>query len=98
MGNKRITREMVEHVAMLARLGLSEEEKAIFEEQLDRILAYAEKINELDTSDVEPTSHVITLKNVMRDDEVKGSFPREEIIMNAPEKERGFFKVPKIVE
>ena len=98
MGGRRITREVVEHVAMLARLGLSEEEKAIFEEQLDRILAYAEKINELDTSDVEPTSHVLPLKNVMREDKVRPSFSRDEIMMNAPEKERGFFRVPKIIE
>jgi aspartyl-tRNA(Asn)/glutamyl-tRNA(Gln) amidotransferase subunit C len=88
----------VEHVARLARLELTEEEKERFTEQLNAILAYAEKLNELDTSDIEPTSHVIPLANVMRDDEPCPSWPLEEVLKNAPDSEDGQFKVPAVLD
>lgn len=88
----------VEHVAKLARLDLSEEEKHMFTEQLNAILKYAEKLNSLDTADVEPTSHVMPLSNVMREDEVRPSLPIEKVLLNAPDEEDGQFKVPAVLE
>jgi len=94
----KITEKIVEHVADLARLEFDMEEKILFVEQLNSILLYMEKINELDTSKVPPTSHVIPINNVYRDDTVSESFDREEIFAIAPETYRGYFKVPKIIE
>src|SRR5437016_2978642 len=94
----RIGDEDVEHVARLARLALSGEEKARMREQLDRILAYIAKLNELDTEGVEPTSHAIRMVNVMRDDEVQPCFPPEAMLANAPERAGELFRVPRIIE
>ena len=94
----KITKEQVEHVAKLARLAITEQEKAIFSEQLSSILTYVEQLNELDTSKVEPTSHVISMQNVLREDRVKDSLPREEALAGAPEASEEFFRVPKIIE
>lgn len=94
----KITIETVEHVANLARLYLSEEEKKEMANTLSSILDYMDKLNELDTTNVPPTAHIIPIKNVFREDVVKESLPREEVLKNAPEKERGFFKVPRIIE
>ncbi len=88
----------VEHVAKLARLDLSEEEKEMFTAQLSAILKYAEKLNELDTENVEPTTHVLHVSNVMREDEVKESLPIEKVLRNAPDDEDGQFKVPAVLE
>ncbi len=93
-----ITRKEVEYVAHLARLRLSEEEAEKFTSQLDQILSYFEKLQELDTSQVEPTSHPIPIVNAFREDEVKSSLDIEDALANAPEKEGNFFKVPKIIE
>jgi aspartyl-tRNA(Asn)/glutamyl-tRNA(Gln) amidotransferase subunit C len=87
----------VEHVALLARLKLSAEEKQLFTGQLNAILDYMEKLNELDTSAIEPTFHVVPHQNVMRDDEVKKSSPQEVSLENAPDKTQGCFRVPKII-
>lgn len=92
-----ISREEVEHVAWLARLELSEEEKEKFSKQLGQVLEHASKIKEVDTSDVPPTSHSLPLKNVFREDEVKESLSQEEALLNAPQKEKGAFLVPKII-
>ena len=91
-----ITIKDVEHVAKLARLELTEVEKEKYTKQLGAILDYVQQMNEVDTSDVEPMSHAIPLTNVMREDEVVYENTREELMQNAPEKEYGFFKVPKI--
>jgi len=88
----------VEHVANLARLELSAAEKEQFAEQLSAILAYAEKLSELDTDGVEPTSHVLPLYNVMREDEVRESLPIEKVLANAPEEEDGHIKVPAVLD
>jgi aspartyl-tRNA(Asn)/glutamyl-tRNA(Gln) amidotransferase subunit C len=93
-----ITREQVEHVAKLARLAVSEEEKALFGRQLSSILTYVETLNRVDTAQVEPTSHVIPMQNVLREDEVKPSLPREAALGNAPDADAGCFRVPKIIE
>ncbi|MEK6581623.1 MAG: Asp-tRNA(Asn)/Glu-tRNA(Gln) amidotransferase subunit GatC [Nitrospirota bacterium] len=88
----------VEHIAKLARLSVSEEEKELFGPQLNGILSYMEKLNELDTKDVGPTSHVLSLSNVMRDDMPGNSIPREDALMNAPDHTDKFYRVPKIIE
>lgn len=94
----KITTKEVEYVAKLARLKLTEQEKDLFTQQLDSILDYMGKLNELDTEKVPPTSHVLPLKNVMREDEVKDSHLQEELLSNAPERDDNFFSVPKIIE
>jgi aspartyl-tRNA(Asn)/glutamyl-tRNA(Gln) amidotransferase subunit C len=94
----KITKKEVEHVARLARLGLSEEEKEVFTKQLNSILTYMEKLNELDTADVEPTSHVLPIQNVFKEDEIKESLPKEKAIANAPDRTEEFYRVPKIIE
>jgi aspartyl-tRNA(Asn)/glutamyl-tRNA(Gln) amidotransferase subunit C len=93
-----ISREEVLHVAHLARLEFSDEEVERFTTQLADILNYVAKLNELDTSEVEPTYHAIPLSNVFRKDEVKPSFPLDEVLANAPERENGFFAVPKVIK
>ena len=93
-----ITKEEVLHVAHLARLEFSEEELERFAKQLGEILSYVEKLGELDTSEVEPTYHALKLKNVFREDEVRESIPTEEALANAPERENGFFVVPKVIK
>ncbi len=97
-GAMKIGVKDVEYVARLARLSLSDEEKEEFTTQLDDILTYMDKLNEVDTTGVEPTSHVISIKNVLRDDNVRESPPPEPSLKNAPEAERAFYKVPKIIE
>jgi aspartyl-tRNA(Asn)/glutamyl-tRNA(Gln) amidotransferase subunit C len=94
----KITIQEVEHVANLARLVFNEEEKKKLAEQLGRILDYIEQLNELDTEDVEPTSHVIPMKNVVRPDVVRPSLTRDDALANAPSDVDGLFEVPKIVE
>lgn len=94
----RITRQEVEHVARLARLRFREEELESFTRQLDAILDYIGKLNRLDLEGVEPTYHVLDLVNVLREDVVVPSLPREIALANAPERTDGFFKVPRIIE
>jgi len=94
----RISKEEIEHIASLARLSLTEKEKELFGSQLSSILDYMEKLNELDTRNVEPTSHVLPLSNVMRDDVPGPSIAREDALMNAPDHTEKFFRVPKIIE
>jgi len=94
----KITRDEIEHIAMLARLNLAEEEKELFGSQLSSILGYMEKLAELDTKDIEPTSHVLSLNNVMREDVVALSLPREDALLNAPSHTEKFYRVPKIIE
>jgi aspartyl-tRNA(Asn)/glutamyl-tRNA(Gln) amidotransferase subunit C len=93
-----ITLKDVEHVANLARLELNENEKRQFTEQLNAILKYAEQLNQLDTDNVEPTSHPMPLSNVMREDEARPSWPIEKVLLNAPDEEDGQFKVPAVLE
>jgi aspartyl-tRNA(Asn)/glutamyl-tRNA(Gln) amidotransferase subunit C len=93
-----ITRKEVEHVANLARLQLTEEEAERFTKDLNAILEFAAKLDELDTSNVPPTSHATDVKNVMREDRNRPSIPRDEALRNAPEEEDGQFKVPAVFE
>ncbi len=93
-----ITEKDVEYVAKLSRLKLKEDEMQKFTQQLNSILEYIDKLNQLDTSNIETTLQVVPLQNVRRKDIVKPSFPIEEVLKNAPDKERGYFKVPPIIE
>lgn len=93
-----LSREEVQHVARLARLHLSDEELERMREQLDAILAYIDKLKELDVEGVEPTSHAVPLVDVMRDDELAPCLPQETALANAPDRAGEFFRVPRIIE
>jgi aspartyl-tRNA(Asn)/glutamyl-tRNA(Gln) amidotransferase subunit C len=93
-----VTKQEVEHVARLARLGLEEKEKELFAKQLSAILEFADSLNKLDTKDVLPTSRAIPMKNVFRKDQVIPCENVDDILANAPEEEDHMFKVPKILE
>ncbi|MCX7845526.1 MAG: Asp-tRNA(Asn)/Glu-tRNA(Gln) amidotransferase subunit GatC [Dictyoglomaceae bacterium] len=90
--------QQLKKTAHLARLNLTEEEEELYSRQLEEILNYFQKLQELDTSKVEPMAHVLPLNNVWRDDVVKESIEQELILKNAPEVENNCFKVPKIVK
>lgn len=94
----RITQEQVKHVAHLARLSVSDEEAEKFTEQLDNMIGFAEKLNELDTDGVEPTTHVLDIHNVLREDIKKPSLTQEDALKNAADKEDGQVKVPSVLE
>jgi aspartyl-tRNA(Asn)/glutamyl-tRNA(Gln) amidotransferase subunit C len=94
----KISREVVEYVAHLGRLELAPEEVELYTEQLDRILAYMDQLNSLDTAGIEPTTHAIPLVNVFRQDRVDYNFRAEEAVGNAPERKGSFFKVPPVIE
>lgn len=94
----KITKDEVKHIARLSRLSLSEGELETFSGQLSTILEYVEQLNRLDTAGIEPTSHIIPLRNVMRDDVPAASLPREEALRNAPDSDGKFYRVPKIIE
>lgn len=93
-----LTRGQVEHVAKLARLGLTDAEKELYTEQLSRILDHVESMNRLDTSEVPPTYQAVALQNVLRQDEPHQSLDRAKVLSQAPDAEAGCFKVPKITE
>ena len=93
-----ITPELIDYLSELSRLRLPEEEKAAMTAELERILAYMDTLNQLDTKDVEPMSHVFPVKNVMRADEVEPSADRAELLKNAPVPDEEAFLVPRTVE
>ena len=93
----RITQKEVEHVAHLARLHLGEEELVRMTAQLDTILSYVEKLDELDTTGVEPTTHAFSINNAFRDDVVKDSLEQSEALANGPKQNGETFVVPRII-
>ena len=93
-----IKKDDVRYVAKLARLRLSDKEVDYFATQLSRIIDYIDQLKEIDTSLVEPTSHVLPIQNVFREDKVKPSLKEEAVLKNSPECEGGLFKVPRIIE
>jgi aspartyl-tRNA(Asn)/glutamyl-tRNA(Gln) amidotransferase subunit C len=95
---KKIDRKEVKYIAHLARLELTAEEEEKFSRQLGEILIYVDKLKEVDTHNVRPTSHIFALKNVFREDKQKKSLPEREVLSNAPKKKRNQFQVPKIIE
>ena len=94
----KISKDDVIHVAELARLEFGEKEIEKFTEQLGNILEYIEKLSELDTSGVEPTSHVLDISTPLREDRVEEWITPEETLQNAPEREENFFSVPKVID
>lgn len=94
----KLSCEEVKHLALLARLGLSEAELERFKEQLSNILENFEMLQQVDTTDVEPTAHSIALENVLREDETMPSLPAEEVLANAPSQGEGHFKVRAVLE
>ncbi len=94
----KITRQQVENVAVLARLELTGAETDLFTGQMDAILAYVDKLNELDTDGIVPTSHAVPMENAFRPDEVRPSIGAESALGNAPERVEDFFRVPKVIE
>jgi aspartyl-tRNA(Asn)/glutamyl-tRNA(Gln) amidotransferase subunit C len=93
----KLSQEQVQHIADLARLALSDQEKALYQEQLSAILEYFERLQELDTEAIPPTATVLPLRNVMRADEPRPPFSRDDILANAPAAEDGCFKVPAVL-
>jgi aspartyl-tRNA(Asn)/glutamyl-tRNA(Gln) amidotransferase subunit C len=91
-----LKREEVEHIARLAKVDPTEEEKERFRDQLGRILEYFRKIDELELDDVEPTTHTMDVCNVFREDVERESLPPEEVLANAPEREDSYFKAPRV--
>ena len=96
--SQKIDADQVRKVAKLGRLELSEAEVAEFTEQLGAILTYVEKMNELDTADVEPLAHCLPISNVLREDRVTPSLGTDATVANAPDRDGAFFKVPKILD
>jgi aspartyl-tRNA(Asn)/glutamyl-tRNA(Gln) amidotransferase subunit C len=94
----KLTRADVRRVAVLARLRLTEAEENDLTNQLDAILAYMDKLNEIDTSGVEPFSHATDASNALREDRVTNQPNAEAMLANAPDRDGSFFKVPKIIE
>jgi aspartyl-tRNA(Asn)/glutamyl-tRNA(Gln) amidotransferase subunit C len=92
-----IMAQNVQEVAKLAKLAFSEDEIQVLASHLAQIVSYVEKLNELDTDDVEPTSHVLDLKNVFREDKVDNWLTQEEVLRNAPAEKHGYFSVPKVI-
>jgi len=88
----------IEHVALLARLKLTESEKELFSRQVGGIIEYIDQLNELDTTDVEPTAHIVSMKNILREDKLSVSIPQDKAMLNAPDKDGSFYRVPKIIE
>ncbi len=96
---KAITEKVVKYVAKLSRLSLDDGEIKKFQSQLSSILGYIEQLNEVDTTDTPPTSHVLSsMKNVFREDELKESLSADEALSNAPDRKDGFFRVPKVIK
>ena len=93
-----VTDKDIEYVARLAKLKLSDEEKERLVSQMGDIVEFANNINKLNTDGVEPTNHILKIQNVFREDEVRESYSRDEILKNAPKKEAGCLVVPSVVQ
>lgn len=93
-----VSKEDVHYIADLARLRFSEEEEEEMAQQLSRVLGYMEKLNELDTEDVQPMSHVLDITNAFREDKVEQRITREEALKNAPDADQAYFRVPKVID
>ena len=98
MSERKIDEATMDNVEILAKLALTPQERQKAMDEMEKILTYVEKLNELDTSGVEPMSHVFPMNNVFREDVVTNGDERDKILLNAPEQKDGAFKVPKTVE
>lgn len=97
MDKKVIGKKDVEYLSKLIRIELKEEEKEILVKEIGKIIDYVSQLNKVNTENIEPTYHVIPIKNVFREDIPETSFSKEEILKNAPDKDKNFFKVPRII-
>ena len=93
-----VTIQKVEKIARLAKLQFSKSEKEKIARQLDQIVVYMNKLNELETESVQPVSHVVGLKNIFREDKCEPWLQQEEALANAPESKKGYFSVPKVIK
>jgi len=93
----KVSKKDIDHIAKLARLKFNDEEAAKMQDEMNKILEYVEKLNELDTSGIEPLTHVLDLKNVTREDVVEQTLTADDILKNAPSKTEKFFRVPKVI-
>ncbi|MCI1930836.1 MAG: Asp-tRNA(Asn)/Glu-tRNA(Gln) amidotransferase subunit GatC [Clostridia bacterium] len=94
----KITDDMIDYISELARLRLKDEEKESARNEMEKIINYMDTLNQLDTTGIEAMSHAFPMKNVFRKDEVRPSADRDDILLNAPDKKNGAFKVPKTFE
>jgi aspartyl-tRNA(Asn)/glutamyl-tRNA(Gln) amidotransferase subunit C len=94
----KITEQDIKSVATLSRLKIRDEESAEVLENLNKILTYVENLNSIDTANIEPTTYALPMQNVFREDKVKPSLERDLALSNAPLKEDGYFKVPRVLE
>ena len=94
----KVTKEDLQNVAVISRLAIPAEQEDKYIDQIDHILTYMDNLSELDTENVKPTTYALPMQNVFRKDEVKASLDREAALANAPLKEDGYFKVPKVLE
>ena len=94
----KVTKEDLQNVAVLSRLAIPADQEEKYIDQMDKILTYMDNLSELDTENVKPTTYALPMQNVFRKDEVKASLDREAALANAPLKEDGYFKVPKVLE
>jgi len=93
----KISAEEVRHVADLARLDMPEDRLELFTSQMNNILVYMDKLNELDTTGVQPTTHVVDMQNAFREDEVRESLDMDKALANAPQQDRDSFVVPRVI-
>ena len=96
--NTTVSIEDVKHVAKLAHLRYEDSELASFSKQLEGMIEFVAKLKDVNTEGIEPTSSVLPIENIFREDEVKTSFSQEKALSNAPEKELGHYKIPKMME
>ncbi|HER23936.1 MAG TPA: Asp-tRNA(Asn)/Glu-tRNA(Gln) amidotransferase subunit GatC [Candidatus Atribacteria bacterium] len=97
MAEKIITKKEVEYVARLAKLEFNEEEKEEFTSQLNSILDYFKKLNELDTERIKPTAYIISMPNLLNEDKIEPSLSQDEVLSNSQYVKEGYFKVPRII-
>jgi aspartyl-tRNA(Asn)/glutamyl-tRNA(Gln) amidotransferase subunit C len=93
-----LTPKEVEHIALLAHLQLGEEEMEIYRLQLESVLEYADRLRQVDTSSISPTTTVLPLRSVLREDDVRNSLDREEALANSPDQDRHMFRIPPVFE
>lgn len=94
----RIDKDLLDYLSKLARLKLKPEETQALTEQLTKILGYVEQLNQLDVSKIEPLVHTLEQANIFRADKNRSSLAKDKVLGNAPDKDKGFFKVPKVIE
>ena len=94
----KVTEELIQHLAYLARLDYRENERAALKPELEKMIAFVEKLEEVNTAGVEPLLYISEQVNVLREDEIQGSLNREEALSNAPLRDDAFFKVPKVIK